>query len=138
MNKLILLFLCCSLVAGTSNAQGKGNKNGHGNGHNSGHNNGHNNGPGRRTTTVVTHTRVKHNNGHHVKMKPSRPRYTRPASPGRDYVYVEEDWTWSPASNTWVWYGNRWVPIARPQAVWVPGRWVNVSYGWTWRGGSWR
>lgn len=124
MKKLILLLLCGTLVLTNSYAQGNGHKKGH-----------HKHGKAVKHST--THRTVTHTK--YVKVKPGKPRYTRPASPGRDYVYIEEDWNWNPNTNSWVWYGNRWVPAPRPQvSVWVPGTWVKVSSGWAWQPGRWR
>jgi len=75
---------------------------------------------------------------HVVKEKPMAPTYTRSVSPGSNYLYVEEDWTWSPGSNTWTWNGNRWIAPTVVNKTWVPGHWVNTGDGWTWIEGYWK
>jgi len=122
MKKLIIFCLCGFLLVGTGYAQGHGHGKGHQKHHQYHRPGPHHQGPQRR----------------YVKVRPTYPRYTRVGAPGRDYVYIEEDWRWDPGAATWVWYGNRWVPRSGPQVVWVPGSWVNVSFGWTWQPGRWR
>jgi hypothetical protein len=125
MKKLLILCLCGLLSVNVGYAQGKG----HGKGHHK-HHRGHPHGapPGQ----------VKYKE-RYVKVRPAPPRYTRVVSPGRNYVYIQDDWRWDPRANDWVWYGNRWVPAPTPGRVWVPGTWIQVSGGgWTWSAGTWR
>jgi hypothetical protein len=75
---------------------------------------------------------------HYVKMKPKAPKYTKVVAPSADYVYIKEDWTWNPATNTWEWYGNRWVQAPAAEQKWIPGHWRKTSYGWVWQEGYWK
>jgi hypothetical protein len=74
----------------------------------------------------------------YVKMKPKEPTYTREVSPGPDYTYIREDWTWDPATNTWTWYGNRWMQAPATGQHYVPGHWMKTSSGWYWQEGYWK
>lgn len=76
--------------------------------------------------------------GHWVKVKPKAPKYTRVTSPGTNYTYVKEDWTWNTSTNTWDWNGNRWVEVPATSKTWVPGHWAHTSDGWDWIEGHWR
>lgn len=92
--------------------------------------------PGKGNGKAKGHGRG-HGKGHAVKVKPKAPKYTKVVSPGNNYVYVNEDWTWDPGANQWVWNGNRWVVVPASQ-TWVPGRWVSTRLGWDWVPGYWR
>ena len=81
--------------------------------------------------------KVKHKK-HYVKIKPKEPKFKKVPMPGRNYVYVREDWRWNEATNTWDWYGNRWVETPAPRQVWIPGRWVKSGDGWVWAEGYWK
>ena len=74
-----------------------------------------------------------------VKIKPKEPKFTRAASPGKDYTYVREDWTWNPTTMTWDWNGNRWVQATEPKQQWMPGRWIkNTDDTWSRVEGYWK
>jgi hypothetical protein len=75
---------------------------------------------------------------HYVKTKIKNPKYTKMASPGNDYVYIDQDWTWNTNTNSWDWNGNRWVTAPQPSQTWVPGHWLHTSMGWTWIDGYWK
>lgn len=81
-------------------------------------------------------TKVK-DKGHYVKMKPKTPKYTRVTSPGTNYTYVKEDWTWNTTTSAWDWNGNRYVEVTTGK-TWVPGHWVHSSMGYDWVEGYWR
>ncbi|MCD6012768.1 MAG: repeat (2 copies) [Flavipsychrobacter sp.] len=74
---------------------------------------------------------------HYVKVKPRVPKYTKVVSPGANYVYVREDWTWDEGTSQWTWEGNRWVEL-QPAKTWVEGRWTNTPDGWMWVEGYWK
>lgn len=61
---------------------------------------------------------------------------TRPASPGRGYVWTGGYYRWN--GNRYVWTTGRWVNPPRSGAVWVPGHWVHGNKGWYWVDGHWR
>lgn len=75
---------------------------------------------------------------HYVKIKPKTPAYSKAASPGTTYMYVQDDWTWNPTTNTWDWNGNRWVERPKVNETWVPGHWTNTTDGWMWVEGHWK
>jgi hypothetical protein len=90
-------------------------------------------------TTYAFDKKMKHKyNGHYVRVKMKSPHYTRVASPGNNYTYIKEDWTWNPSTNSWDWHGNRWETAPQPAQKWVPGHWRKVPGGWTWVDGHWR
>ena len=41
--------------------------------------------------------KVKHKK-HYVKIKPKEPKFKKVPMPGRNYVYVREDWRWNEAT----------------------------------------
>jgi hypothetical protein len=82
-----------------------------------------------------TKTKLK---GHYVKTKFKKPKYTKGTSPGDNYVYVDQDWTWNDATHTYDWNGNRWVERRQPTQKWVPGHWKHTAGGWTWVDGQWK
>ena len=88
---------------------------------------------------VLTHAQDKIKiKKHWVKMKPAAPTYTRVVSPGDNYYYIKEDWTWNPTTSTWDWYGNRWVETPATTRTYVPGHWMQTSDGWNWVDGYWK
>lgn len=75
---------------------------------------------------------------HWIKVKPAPPTYSQSSSPGRTYYYIKEDWTWNPTTNTWDWYGNRWIETPATTPTYVPGHWMQTSEGWSWVDGYWK
>ena len=71
-----------------------------------------------------------------IKIRPAAPRVVRVASPGPNYVWVDEDWAYR--NNNYAYNGGHWVAPPRGYAVWVPGRWKNTRRGWIWKEGYWR
>jgi len=61
--------------------------------------------------------------------------YTRPASPGADYVWIDGDWAWS--GGVYTWREGRW---SRPRGArnWEGGRWESAGNRWRWHRGHWR
>lgn len=70
----------------------------------------------------------------YVRVGPPAPRYeTRPAYPGRGYVWVGGYWGWSGGAYVWrrgywsrhagAWCGGHWVNTPRRGYYWVPGHW---------------
>jgi hypothetical protein len=76
--------------------------------------------------------------GHYVKTKMKTPAYTRADAPGKDYVYIKDDWTWNENTGTWDWNGNRWVTPSPDTHTWVDGHWRKDPGGWTWVEGHWK
>ncbi|HWB26072.1 MAG TPA: YXWGXW repeat-containing protein [Chitinophagaceae bacterium] len=70
----------------------------------------------------------------YVTAQPEEVVYTRPASPGDGYVWIEGDWYW---------YGGRYVHReghwARPRQgrTWVKGHWNHSQRGYHWQKGHW-
>jgi hypothetical protein len=60
--------------------------------------------------------------------------YTRPVSPGPDYVWIGGDWIWTGGS--YQWHEGHW-DHRRPGRVWHEGHWQNRSHGYRWRRGHW-
>lgn len=84
-------------------------------------------------TASVSHAQII------VKIRPERPRtvvVARPPAPSPRHVWVEEEWV--PQGNTYVYHGGYWAEPARPNAVYVNGRWRHSRDGWVWRPGHWR
>lgn len=73
----------------------------------------------------------------YVKTKPGKPAKIKMKSePGsRDEVYIDEDW--EPQGTQYVWNGDRWVKVPKPDNVWIPGYWVEKKKGWVWIPGHW-
>ncbi|GAA4460119.1 hypothetical protein GCM10023093_02250 [Nemorincola caseinilytica] len=71
----------------------------------------------------------------YVEVRPTIPVYTRPASPGPGYVWIEEDW--NPYSDRYEWRGGYWAP-ARTGYYYRPGRWRHSARGYYWSPGGWR
>ena len=76
--------------------------------------------------------------GHYVKTKTKAPKYDRATSPGGDYVYIKDDYTWNENTRSWEWNGNRWVTPTQTGQTWVPGQWRRSTNGWTWVEGYWK
>ena len=56
-------------------------------------------------------------------------------TPGSDYTWIPGHWEWE---GQWVWAEGKWVKAPRPEAMWVPGRWIHRMHGWVWIRGYWR
>jgi len=82
-------------------------------------------------------TKVK-DEGNYIKVKHKVPKYTKAVSPGSNYNYIKEDWTWNPTTRDWDWNGNRWEVAPEPSKTWVSGHWKNDVNGWTWVEGHWK
>ncbi|MCW3122347.1 MAG: hypothetical protein JWQ38_1839 [Flavipsychrobacter sp.] len=90
------------------------------------------------TSSVVLAQDKMKQKGHVVKVKPKSPRYTKIVSPGTNYVYINDDWTWNDETGQWTWNGNRWISPPQPTQHWVPGHWTNTDFGWEWTPGYWK
>jgi hypothetical protein len=73
----------------------------------------------------------------YVHDRPNRPAPMahRPSSPGKGYVWVDEDWKWN--NGHYDWAGGNWVRPPYRGAVWVAGRWSNSRKGSRWTAGHW-
>jgi WXXGXW repeat (2 copies) len=69
-----------------------------------------------------------------VTARPESPFYTRPASPGVGYVWIDGDWV--VRGGHYQWREGYW---RRPGTrVWITGSWESRNNGWYWRKGHWR
>lgn len=71
----------------------------------------------------------------YVDTTPADVVYTRPVSPGPDYVWIEGDWVWTGGRYTW---HNGYWGHARAGRVWVGGHWDRGARGYHWQRGHWR
>jgi hypothetical protein len=63
-----------------------------------------------------------------------QPYYTRPISPGPDYVWIDGDW--GVRHHHYYWREGRW---ERPAThIWISGSWESRPSGWYWRRGHWQ
>ncbi|MES2704510.1 MAG: YXWGXW repeat-containing protein [Bacteroidota bacterium] len=72
----------------------------------------------------------------YVKQKPGKPdkiKVKGDAHPGE--VWIDEDW--QPKESTYVWNGERWERVPKPDMQWVAGYWVEKQRGWVWVPGHW-
>ncbi|HEY4155631.1 MAG TPA: hypothetical protein VGM24_09385 [Puia sp.] len=69
-----------------------------------------------------------------VATRPHDVVYSRPVSPGPDYVWVTGDWVW--AGGSYRWREGRWAR-RRSGYQWHEGYWENHNHGWRWRRGHW-
>jgi len=70
----------------------------------------------------------------YVTEQPADVVYTRPASPGDGYVWIEGDWYYS--GGHYVHRNGYW---SRPRTgrTWVTGSWQHTSKGYRWQKGRW-
>lgn len=73
--------------------------------------------------------------GAYVAAQPDEVVYTRPASPGNGYVWVDGDWYYSGGA-----YTRRSGYWTRPRTgrTWVAGSWQHNNRGYHWQRGRWR
>ncbi len=69
-----------------------------------------------------------------ITTQPAEVTYSRPASPGADYVWVDGDWYWS--GGTYVFRNGYWAH-GRGR-TWVKGNWEHRPHGYYWHKGHWR
>ena len=63
-----------------------------------------------------------------------QPYYTRPISPGPDYVWIDGDWR--ARRHNYYWREGRW---ERPGTrIWLSGSWESRPGGYYWRRGHWQ
>jgi hypothetical protein len=73
-----------------------------------------------------------------LREKPREIKYTRPASPGPDYVWTGGEWIYVVQSpNHRQWQEGHWEKT-RPGKHWVDGHWKPVNRGFMWIPGRWR
>jgi hypothetical protein len=70
----------------------------------------------------------------YVTDQPADVVYTRPASPGEGYVWIDGDWYWGGGS--YQWRAGRW-DRPRNGRRWVGGNWEHSGRGYRWRQGHW-
>lgn len=64
-------------------------------------------------------------------------REARPASPGRNYVWIPGHYRYE--GRAYVWVGGRWErPAFDNVRRWEPGKWRHDRNGWYWVEGRWR
>ena len=69
----------------------------------------------------------------YVDTAPADVVYTRPVTPGPDYVWIEGDWV--TRNGRYEWREGHW---ARPRnRVWISGNWESRGGGYYWRRGYW-
>jgi len=61
---------------------------------------------------------------------------TRPAPPGRHYVWMGGYYQWN--GRGYVWVPGHWARPPYHRVAWVPGRWRHTPHGWYWVPGHWR
>jgi hypothetical protein len=69
-----------------------------------------------------------------VSSRPTPPYYTRPISPGPDYVWIDGDWR--ARHGKYYWSEGRWTRAGT--RIWLSGSWESRNNGWYWRRGHWR
>ncbi|MEO6315966.1 MAG: YXWGXW repeat-containing protein [Chitinophagaceae bacterium] len=70
-----------------------------------------------------------------VATRPADVIYTRPASPGSGYVWINGDWYWR--GGRYEWQQGRW-DRGRLGHNWNEGTWRQSRRGWRWNRGHWR
>lgn len=71
----------------------------------------------------------------YVETQPGDIVYTRPVSPGADYVWIDGDWYYS--GGRYSWHEGHW-DHPRGGRVWVAGSWNHGARGYHWNRGHWR
>jgi hypothetical protein len=71
-----------------------------------------------------------------VRTRPEPPIYSRPYSPGPNYVWVDGEWIWR--GNQYVYKQGYWAPIRRKNDIYVQGHWRAGKGGWYWVPGHWK
>lgn len=71
----------------------------------------------------------------YVETQPADVVYTRPVSPGADYVWIDGDWYWSGGSYNW--HPGYW-RRGRAGRSWHAGSWSHTQRGYHWNRGHWR
>lgn len=76
----------------------------------------------------------------YVKQRPQMPAYVRPAAaPGKNYVWIGEEWVYNNATGEYQWDGNRWAEAPDANARYYSGRWTrDKRSGYAWASGYWR
>jgi hypothetical protein len=69
-----------------------------------------------------------------VPMRPHDVVYSRPVSPGPDYVWITGDWVW--AGGNYRWREGHW-ERRRPGRSWHEGYWEKRNNGYRWHRGRW-
>jgi hypothetical protein len=74
----------------------------------------------------------------YIHIRPTAPRVVvhRPPPPGRDFIWVNEEW--APRGGAYEFAGGRWIRPPYPGAVWIPGHWKRHFRDWVWIPGHWR
>ncbi|MHA4812412.1 YXWGXW repeat-containing protein [Flavitalea flava] len=69
-----------------------------------------------------------------VETRPAEVVYSRPITPGPDYIWIDGDWRWS--GGRYVWHNGYW---GRHRGrTWQTGQWQSSGHGWRWQRGHWR
>lgn len=71
----------------------------------------------------------------YVATRPGQPVYVRPAAPGSNYVWVNDNWVWQRGRYQYV-HGYWTMP--RRNQVWVEGNWQTRRNRYYWTPGRWR
>jgi hypothetical protein len=70
----------------------------------------------------------------YVETQPGDVVYTRPVSPGADYIWIDGDWVWG--GGTYRWHEGHW-DHPRSGRTWVAGSWNHGTRGYHWNRGHW-
>ena len=71
----------------------------------------------------------------YVTDQPADVVYTRPVSPGADYVWIDGDWVWY--GGGYHWHNGYW-GHPRSGRSWQAGHWDHDGRGYHWNRGHWR
>jgi hypothetical protein len=73
----------------------------------------------------------------YVHERPTAPRMDhKPPSPGRGYVWINEDW--NPRGSSYEYAGGHWAKPTHPGSRWVAGSWHRHGKDWAWTPGRWK
>jgi hypothetical protein len=71
----------------------------------------------------------------YVATRPADVVYTRPVSPGPDYVWIGGEWEYG--GGTYHWREGSW-QHPKEGRTWKSGYWENGNKGYRWHSGSWQ
>jgi hypothetical protein len=73
--------------------------------------------------------------GRVITSRPDDIVYSRPVSPGPDYIWIDGDWVWE--GGNYRWHEGRW-DRRREGREWHRGQWEAKGNGWRWHRGYWK
>jgi WXXGXW repeat (2 copies) len=88
------------------------------------------------TERVVVHERPAPPGPTVYREPPAVVREVVTVAPGPTHVWIDGHYVWR--RNDYVWVPGHWAQPPRPRAAWVPGVWLRIGGGWSWREGYWQ